>query len=240
MEVAKIGLSQAVDASNRAYRLLIWLGDLIDAEKTDVGDARRVLASPEGAASFLRRHAASLPNDLKPSDEESEHLTANVLGSYLSVSFDLFDEPPDVGVPDPVCGPGCPWCWHVSKGPHLKTKKVSRADKRRADAASRQALSDLLKEVDVSAEEEGVERLLRERREEAAIIAYAQSLINRVLGHHSGPTALALWRRFAWREGSPRRDFRFDVETVKRARASIINDLTASSGSEPSSSHSGS
>ena len=192
-----------------------------------VRDARRILASPEGAASFLKRHAASLPTDLEPPDDESEHFAANVLGTYLSVSFELDDEPRDIRRPDPYCGPGCPWCWHVTKRPHLKTKTLSRSDKRRADIAARQALQDLLYEEDLSVDEEQLDKLLRDRKEEAAIIAYARALIDRVRGQHAEPTALALWRRFAWRDGSPRKGFRFDVETVEQARASIVNDLRA-------------
>lgn len=225
--VARVDLRRAIEASDRAYGLLIWLGDLVDADKTSVGDARRILASPEVAALFLKRHAASLPADLKPPDDESEQLTANVLGTYLSVSFELDDEPGEVRRPDPYCGPGCPWCWHVTKGPHLHTKTVGRSDKKRADAASRQALQDLLSEENLSVVEEELEGLLRHRREEAATIAYAQALIDRARGRHSGSTALALWRRFAWRDGSPREGFHFDVDTVEQARASIINDLAA-------------
>lgn len=225
MDVVEVDLRRAVEASDRAYGLLIWLGDLMDAGKTSVRDARRTLASPEGAAFFLERHAASLPADLKPADDESQQLTANVLGTYLSVSFELDDEPGDVRRPDPHCGPGCPWCWHVTKGPHLKTKMVGSSDKRRADTASRHALQDLLNEANLSLDEEELESLLRDRREEVAIIAYAQTLIDRARGLQAGPTALALWRRFAWRDGSPRKGFHLDVATVEQARAFILKDL---------------
>lgn len=227
VESLEANLARVIEASDRAYGLLVWLGDLVDANKLSVNDARRVLGSPQGARSFLKRQAASLPSELTPMDEESERQTANVLGSYLSVSFDLLDERQDIRVPDPVCGPSCPWCWHVTKGPHLKTKKLSGSDKRRAETASRNGLQELVGKEGMTLDEDALARLLSECREESAALAYAKDLVDRADGYHHGKTGLALWRMFAWHGGSPRKGFRFDVEFVEGARQTVVDHLDA-------------
>jgi hypothetical protein len=86
-----------------------------------------------------------------PSPEQTvriiREITANILGSYLRVSFDLENAPPERRIPDPQCGLGCPWCFHVVRGPHLKPKKVTPRDRRQADAFVRATLGRLAEHV---------------------------------------------------------------------------------------------
>ncbi len=218
-----------VVASDRAFGLLVWLGGLVDSGGMRFADVRAVLASPRGAADFVERHSANLPSALTPPDQETARLTANVLGTYLAVSFDLEALPGERRTPDPRCAAGCPWCWQVSKGPHLGVKTLTTKDKLRAAEASMRAVRDLLQQASHGFDDEAVtdrvaKPLVVKYQEEAAIIAYASALADRATRGVADSSSLALWRLFAWSNGSPRKSFRLDLPLVERARLAILRD----------------
>lgn len=93
MSGQSVEIRQALEASDRAYGLLIWLGGLVNSGSITVDDARNALSSTEETMRFLKSHRDGLPVELVPPDGESERLTGNVLGSHLRVSFELDDEP---------------------------------------------------------------------------------------------------------------------------------------------------
>jgi hypothetical protein len=206
-------LRGAIAASDTAYRLLVWLGSLVDAERLSASQIEAVLSSPHEAMHFLDTHHNGLPDDIV-FGADSREATANILGSYLNVSFDLNHDPGSERRPDPVCGASCPFCWSVRQGPHLTPKRLTKADRRRADRLSAAAVEELTSGgFVVGPAERGPEW-----RRDAATIAYGNDLVGRAAGSSAGPYALALWRRFAWKKGSRDRGFVFTVASVERAR----------------------
>lgn len=225
-EMEDVNPSEAIAASERAYGLLLWLGDLVNADGVSVPDARRILSSPEAATRFLVAHRASIPTGLR-SAYGALNATGGVLGSYLEVSFDLSDETAMVRKPDPVCGPGCPWCWHVEKGPHLTPKKLTTSDRRRADAAIKASVARLSGTIELSLPSPMIENVIEAHPLEAATVAYTDELVGRASGRSSGPWALALWRRIAWEGGSPKRGFRITIDLVDSAEQTVISALNS-------------
>lgn len=215
-------LTATIEAADRAYALLVWLGGLIQGESLSVAQTRVILSSPTSAAAFLDRHRASIPMDLRATDE-AMGLTGNVLVSYLQVSFDLDDDPPDVLIPA-ACGPGC--CWDDARpGLHLRTKKLTTTNRRRADGLVKGAVGKLAESIGLVWDSEAVQALASQRVRAAAIISYAAGLVARAEGRPTGPELLALWRRFAWEGGSLRKGFKFTRELVRNAEATLISEL---------------
>lgn len=48
-----IELSEAIEASDRAYGLLIWLGDLVNDDRVSPADVRKILSAPAAAEAFF-------------------------------------------------------------------------------------------------------------------------------------------------------------------------------------------
>jgi hypothetical protein len=85
-------VEQAIQCSENAHQLLLWMGSLIDDSKLSLADARCVLSTSDAVHGYLLANAASLPATLRPM-EEAINGTANILGTYLAVSFDLQEKP---------------------------------------------------------------------------------------------------------------------------------------------------
>ncbi len=221
-----IELSEAIEASDRAYGLLIWLGDLVNDDRVSPADVRKILSAPAAAEAFLLAHDASVPSGLRPNARERP-ATAFILGSYLTVSFDLADEITHEARPDPSCGPGCPWCWHVERKPHLTTKKLTKTEKQRAQSIMESAVHTRAESVQPESVESAVGVVLAEHSREVATVAYADELIRRASGQRSGLWALALWRQMAWAGGSPRKGFAFTVDFVVAAEENLRTALLA-------------
>lgn len=225
-DMADVDPPEAIAASERAYGLLLWLGDLVNTDRVSVADAQGILSSPKAATYFLEANSAGIPNGLR-SANTALNATGGILGSYLDVSFDLSDETAMVRKPDPVCGPGCPWCWHVEKGPHLTPKKLTTSDRRRADAAIRASVARLSGTIELSLASPMIESVIAAHPLEAATVAYLDELVGRASGRSSGPWALALWRRIAWEGGSPKRGFRITIDLVDSAEQTVISALNS-------------
>lgn len=222
----QVDISQALEASTTAYGLLIWLGDLVNGESVSPSDARQILSSGEAAQQFLSDHAASIPVGLRSAADELS-ATAAILGSYLTVSFDLAHEAASERRPDPVCGPGCPWCWHVDKMAHLTTKKPTRMDHKRAESLMLSAVTQRANAAKSQISDAAIETVLSNSVADAAVAAYADDLVGRASGRMSGPWALVLWRKFAWSGGSPRKDFRLTADVIVGAEERLAAALAA-------------
>jgi hypothetical protein len=205
--------------SEVSYGLLIWMGSLVEAGRVSIEETKQILASPESAMSFLTGHRDSLPTEFRP-PEGGVQETANVLGSYLRVSFDLDDT--TRRTPDLVCGPTCPWCWTVKTGPHLSPKKTTSADRHKADRLAVREVGRLAESGAVDLDEAAVQQVSVALKRESGLLAYADQLVARVDGATPGTEALVLWRRFAWDGGSPIKGFRLTPGDVEMARQVVL------------------
>ena len=142
------------------------------------------------------------------SQTEALRAFAAFFGTYVTTSFDILTHPEKVLISDWGCY--CELCSRVVNGSHLKPKKVTTADKRRAKSLIIDRLCDLATEEGMSLSRSDAETLIEDsvQRRAAAYSAYGFWLIQRTNGITDGTSILALWREIAWTpQGSPRKDF---------------------------------
>ena len=224
-------MGHAVDLQERSYRLLRWLSSAVSEGTIRFEQAHRYSTVPEAAQEWIRRNYLNLPVDARPADQSPEGLEefANMFGSYLTSSFDLVPEP-GVKVAFCECGPDCPYCRWFEAAPHLKTKKLTESDRRRARKLKAEYLASLAKSEGLTLENEMIDELLSDSqvRAHVAMATYGSLLVKRLQGITVGPAALALWREFAWKpEGSPRKDFQLKASSILDSEREVLKKASA-------------
>ncbi len=216
-------LTVAVDLQRRSYALLRWLAEAVRRGFVTFDAAHTYATLPAAAQAWVDRHFADIPPDARPPHDEREAF-ARMFASYLETSFELVREPGrKLYSPDAHCF--CPMCSWLVDAPNLRTKKLERTDKSRAEKQMRGALHAIAAELEVDADES----LLEELREPLAYVAYGRDLLERARGGMVGPSTLALWREFAWtRTGAPRKGFVLTADAILDAEANVARSLSAS------------
>jgi hypothetical protein len=164
---------------------------------------------------------------------------AAFFGTYLTSSFDLTDDPGQVVGRQYGRTCFCPICVRLVNGSNLKAKKLTTADKRRAESLMIERLSDLAGEHHLKLTDNEAEALISDPdcRVAAAYSAYGYWLIQRIKGLTDGASILALWRQFAWTAaGSPRKDFKLQYEDIYESECTLlaaIRRLNATNVTEP-------
>ena len=113
----------------------------------------------------------------------------------------------------------------MTAGSHLKTRKLTSRDKRRARRLKEDTLRQLaLDDGRNMTEREGSALCDDEAlREDIALLTYGHELMRRAQGANEGPPVLALWREFAWtRTGAPKQDFRLEVLSIVDAEEKVL------------------
>ncbi len=134
-------------------------------------------------------------------------------GMDVTTSFDILTNSTTVLQSD--CGCYCEFCSRVVNGSHLKPKKVTTADKRRAKSLILDRLCDLATEEGFPFSRSDAVALIedKEHRRAACYSAYGFWLIQRTNGITDGSSILALWREIAWTPlGSPRKGFQIQFK----------------------------
>ena len=218
-----------VDMQHRSYQLLRWMADAVSQGFVDFTTAHRYTALPEAAAAWILGHYENIPEQARP-DRKDMQPFCDFFSTYLTNSFDLISNPGKRRYsPNNHCF--CPMCSWLVDAPHLKTKKLSPADKRRAERMRINAMLNLAAHRHIPINEAQIEKLLADRQvfEDASLLAYGADLLQRGKGIANGPAVLALWRGFAWQaSGSPRPQFQLTAELIfsaeKRLLALLSND----------------
>lgn len=218
-------LRTAVALQKRAYRFVKWF--YIPVVRSGEMSARIALTHSEAAlplTAWLKEQSAGFPEDCQPLGRSDADIRsfANMLGSYFQASFDLVENPGQRG----AGGDYCDACGaHLVAASHLRTKKLSRHDKEKAQALKISCLRRLAQSVGGELSEQVAEGLAvsSELRESIAMLAYGEQLLLRMEGHGAGPTVLALWREFAWTEtGAPKKDFNLDPDDILRSQEAVL------------------
>ncbi len=224
-------IERLLEAQRRSYRLLLWMGTAVDRGLISLDAAAHVGSTPpERAQRWVTRHHQNLPADARPTSEgpDDVRLFANVFASYLDTSFEWTASPrPRL---ESSCGCPCEICAVLVAGPHLRTRKVTGAHKRRARRLTEDALRQLALDEGRPLIEADLEAICSDDalREDLAIHAYVVELARRAQGVSEGPAVLALWRTFAWtREGSPRKRFELTASQVRAAEDRLRKRIAA-------------
>ena len=219
--VAEIELTTAVDLHRRAYQLLLWVERAIREGRIRFDQIHQDMSAVAAAQQWVWCCYSSFPTNFRPREKSSPQLEqfANLLASYLMVSFDLVEEP---GRNPRLCP--CSFCQHLVSFARLRAKKLTMADKQRAQELIREYLGRLASELRRPLTDADIDELLQDRtvREKAAMSTYGEQLIRRMHDDPTDPSTLALWRMFAWEPtGSPKHDFELSASDILRAEQEL-------------------
>jgi hypothetical protein len=169
----------------------------------------------------------SFPPDMRPDADKLREFAA-FFGTCLTSSFDLTNDPGVVlrNQYGDTCF--CPICARLVNGSHLRAKKLTSSDKRRAVSLMLDRLVELAHEHDLKLTTSDPEEVIAEPecRRAAAYSTYGYWLIQRKKGVTDGPSILALWRQIAWTDaGSPRKDFILQYEHFKESEEMLLTSM---------------
>ncbi len=226
----RVQLEEAIDIAARAYRLIRWVGEAIERGFLTFTSAHDYASDAEAAAAWITEHYQNLPPASRPSVKEGASVDrfANYFVTFLTTSFDIVAAP-GVEVRS-SCGCRCWCCTYLAAAPHLKTRRLTPRDKKRAAKLKVGYLEQLALDLHLSVPESTLEALANaeETSGQVALLAYTTELLGRCAGRTSGPASLVLWRQFAWSPaGSPKPGFELRTDTILQAEADIAHALQA-------------
>jgi len=190
--------------------------------------AHHYASFPAAAQAWIDEHYADIPPAARPARSDLEDF-ARFFSTYLEASFELVRNPGKrLHSPDDHCF--CPMCSWLVDVPHLRTRKVGPAAKKRARMRKLAALHALAVGAGRSLSEDEASAILEERalREPIALVAYGRDLLERLRGN-AGPETLVLWREFAWTDkGSPKKDFVLTADAIFEGEETILEFMRSS------------
>jgi len=214
-------LEQAISIHERSYQLLQWVSKAMTAGYIPAANAHGVCTGGEAALAWIDKHYLNLPVACRPGRDEMGAF-ANFFGSYLETSFDVADTPRIRFVSDYGCY--CAVCRRIAMAAHLVPKPVETQDKKRAAKLRMRRIEVLALEESIVLPDAVVASLAGGATiRDAALSAYAASLVERLKGICSGFGVQALWREIAWCNGSPDRRFRLKAEDIIAAECRLVS-----------------
>jgi hypothetical protein len=216
----------AIEIQSRSYKLLRWIGTKIEKGPIPISRAERHSDSPDAAIEWVANNYLLFPRELQP-DQSHLREFACFFWTYVTSSFDVIAHPGTVLEPGD-CGCMCPMCARIKHAPHLKAKKLTKADKRRAVDLMADRMAALANEEGVAVAPERCLEIATDpnTRRSAGFSTYGHWLINRLSGRTDGPAILALWREIAWdKQGSPIHGFVLRYEDFEGAERLLLRAL---------------
>jgi hypothetical protein len=210
-------MTRLVDMQNRSYELLKWLVWAASRGIVSLESARAFASLPKAAESWLSQHLANVPEHARPNRSDIAPF-CEFFSTYLSNTFEL----------ESHSGNAIPGGRYLADAPKLKIRKLTSADKRRADRMRVAGLANLAAEMRTTIDEPRIESLCDDPKYEAmtSLYAYGRDLQIREKGIASGPGVLGLWRGFARDStGSPLPQFRLTAEMIVEAERTLAKAL---------------
>ncbi len=223
-----IELSEAVRLHQKAYGLLMWLAGAMNSGFISPKSAHTNMSIKEVAEGWIVKHFLNLPNNFRPDINNKDELSSfsNLFSTFLLTSFDIIDKPGKrLYSEDAHCF--CPMCSYLIDISHLKTKKLTKKDKLKAQKLKSDTLRQLCIDENLEFPKDNFESMIQGTTGEyVSIIAYGHQLILRSKGVVNGPSVLALWRECAWNnQGSSKKKFKFTEDTILKAKRMVIEFL---------------
>ena len=216
-------IAHAVDMQQRSYKLLQWMAAAVKNGFISFGTAHDYSNLPDAAAGWIAGHYNNIPDNARVSLDDLPEFTA-FFSTYLQNSFDLIASPgKQLYSPDAHCF--CPMCSWLVDAPNLKPKKLTTADKRRANKMRANAVSQLAIDNSVAVSANSISELLDDTNihSQSSLLAYGHDLLQRLNGIANGPAVLSLWRGFAWNEnGSPKPKFQLKADMIMDAESQLL------------------
>lgn len=216
-------LTLAIDIHSRSYKLLRWVSDAVERGFISGIRAHEYADVADVALDWVEQHYLNFPIEMRPNHRHLSQF-ANYFSTYVLTSFDIIEQP---GMQlESSCGCYCPMCSHLVNAPHLKTKKLSKRDKKRAIDLMVDRVNALALEEGIQLKPEAASKIVHneETRWCAGYSTYGHWLIERLDGYSDGKSVLALWREIAWyRKGSPRKNFKLRYKDFRSAEEALID-----------------
>jgi hypothetical protein len=215
-------MSRAVDLQERSYELLRWVSAAINKGFISFKAAHNYLSLSAAAEEWIARHYQNIPEAARPALEDMKDFSS-LFATYLENSFELVSNP-GKRLYSPGAHCFCPFCSWLADAPNLKTRKLTSADRKRAQRMTLRALNHLATEQGVCLAETRGQAILEDAslREHLALFTYGLDLWDRMKGIAVGPASLVLWRTFAWLpSGSPKKKFRLSAELFLQAEQAV-------------------
>ena len=216
-------IAHAIDMQERSYRLLQWMANAVKDGFISFGTAHDYSNLPDAAAGWIAGHYNNIPDNARVALDHLPEFTA-FFSTYLQNSFDLIASPgKQLYSPDAHCF--CPMCSWLVDAPNLKPRKLSTADKRRANKMRVNAVSQLAIDNSMVISTDAISDLLddADNQCQASLLAYGHDLLQRLNGIANGPAVLSLWRGFAWNEnGSPKPKFKLKTDMILNAESQLL------------------
>lgn len=226
LESKQLDLAVAMQA--KSYALLKWVGQAVSTRALSFHTAHQSASLPAAAKDWIESNYWNIPSSARVESKDVAQF-ANFFSTYLENSFDLIESPGKIKYsPDAHCF--CPMCSWLVDAPHLKTKSLTTADKKRAVNMQIHALMQLAIDTGAALDELQAEEIAShaETGEASALLAYGHDLIQRLDAIANGPAVLALWRRFAWNaSGSPKPRFKLNAKMILDAESRLRTLLVA-------------
>ena len=216
-------IAHAIDMQQRSYKLLQWMASAVNDGFISFKTAHDYSNLPDAAAGWIAGHYNNIPDVARAPLDDLPEFTL-FFSTYLQNSFDLIASPgKQLYSPEAHCF--CPMCSWLVDAPNLKAKKLSSADKRRANKMRLNAVSQLAIDNSIAVSSDSITELLKERQNhyDASLLAYGHDLLQRLKGIANGPAVLSLWRGFAWDEnGSPKYKFKLTTDMIMNAESQLL------------------
>jgi hypothetical protein len=221
-------VSRAVEMQRHSYHLLQWMAKAVGEGFIQFQTAHNYSSLPEAAQEWVLRHYLNIPANARAAREDVPDF-CRFFSTYLETSFELIEDPGQhMYSPHAHCF--CPMCSWLVKAPHLKTKKLVPADKKRARKMMAGAVRHIAAEKRVDLTDGQADAIVEELREDCALLAYAYELLKRMKGISSGPAVLALWREFAWlKTGSPKHGYKLTAKAILASEQRLSDAVDAHS-----------
>ena len=210
-------LSHAIEIQQKSYRLLRWVAEAIDDGLIPAHCATRHAEGSDAVVEWVRRYHNLFPGDVQVDSKDVDTL-ARFFWTYVVTSFDVVAERGSRGAFG-TTGCTCELCVRLVDASHLKTKKLTAFDKRRAATLMTARAVTLGAEHGIVIEEPTATSYLNDPalRRAMAYSAYGESLLERLEGATDGPAILALWREIAWKA------FHLDVADFAASEQQVLD-----------------
>lgn len=217
-------LINAVRIQKLSYDFLMWFSEQLDNGRMTFSTNHGDIPPAEVIFNWIDTHQGYLPKSIIPKKEEMKDFS-NYFTSYLTTSFD-FDANPEQGILSSN-GCFCELCTYIGNLPHLRIKSPDKLDKIEAKDRRTEIIQELAVQEGINLSYSICKEIANsgEYRRDAAYLAYAKSLLERIQSSTGGVYMLVLWREIAWKNGAPIKGFTLKAEEILKAEQKLKNRL---------------
>ncbi|HMQ10939.1 MAG TPA: hypothetical protein PKC21_02285 [Oligoflexia bacterium] len=224
-EDALSNLDELIILQQKAYKLLRFLDKAMNEGFISPKGAHNFMSMNKAAESWIKQHIKNFPQDARPDIGNQQELGVfcNLFATFLDISFDI-DKNPGKKLYSEGAHCFCSMCSYLVNVSHLKTKKISKAEKNRAKKIKHHTLIQLCLNNNLDIADETISQIVESKdcSEDLAILAYVGQLIDRAKGISNGPAVLCLYREFAWKNSGPKKNFTFNASLVHKATNDLL------------------